>query len=676
MKSFHKLRSNLAFNIISAIVCLLLLFGWIVSVIGYISFTNSFKREYSNTTFHIAETATSLVNGDRIYDYLAEGPTSADFLQTKEYLDAYCTRMGVSLVYVIKVDTSDYMKFTSIFNSVGPDTPYTPWEFGHQQDTTNAEYAEIYRNIYENGLQSGTVYRTKDLRGAPPHITTIVPIHNSKGEVVSLMCIQRPMKELRDGRRPYLIIIALSTVILSVFATLFSIVYIRREFVKPLRRIAKETKRFAAENSRGERLGAVSAIDEIADIGLAIDKMEADMLRYIDNLTAATSERERIGAELAVASTIQENAIPNRFPAFPDRKDFDIFASMTPAKEVGGDFYNFFLIDDDRLAFVVGDVSGKGIPAALFMMVTNILIMDRTRMGGTPGEILTHLNDDICKHNQADMFVTLWLGILEISTGKVTACNAGHDDAFVCRKGGSFEAVRTKHGLVVGAMPGLRYQDFEIQLGAGDKIFLYTDGVPEATDNEDNMFTLERTKAALDACRNASPADILEHIRSSVNAFVGDAPQFDDLTMLCIELKTESDTDMKTLSVDATDDNLARVTEFVDAFLQAHDCPMKAQMQIDLSLEEAYVNIAHYAYGDATGKAEVTLSSQDNEVVITLRDSGVPYNPLEKADPDITLSAEERQIGGLGIYLVKKNMDSVSYSYENGQNVLTMTKRI
>ena len=196
------------------------------------------------------------------------------------------------------------------------------------------------------------------------------------------------------------------------------------------------------------------------------------MVQYIENLTAITAEREKADTELALAKSIQEDSLPTTFPAFPDRKEFDIYASMTPAKMVGGDFYNFFLIDDDHLAIVIGDVSGKSVPGALFMMVANILLSDRTRMGGTPAEILAFVNNRIYETNKADMFVTLWLGILEISTGRIVAANAGHEDAAVCHKDGSFELFKTKHDFVIGAMKNMQYQDFEIRLGKGDKLFL------------------------------------------------------------------------------------------------------------------------------------------------------------------------------------------------------------
>ncbi|MBQ9530692.1 MAG: SpoIIE family protein phosphatase [Eubacterium sp.] len=674
MKKSVLKRSNLAFNIIGGVILLLLMFSIIVSFIGVASLTKSYKNAYKNSTRNIAETATLLVNGDNIDLYLENNGNSEEYQQSKTRLDKYCEKIKVSLVYVIKVDTSDYGRFTSVFNSVGKDTPYTPWEIGYQQDTTNDEYKKLYKQIYEENLEYGTVFRTKDLRGAPPHITTLVPVKNSSGDVVSIMCIQRPMGELKEAMRPYLTNIAISTAFLMTMVSLTTAYFIRRRFVTPLRHITEETTRFAKENKKGESLQGISKINEIKTLGNAIDMMESEMLSYIDNLTAVTSEKERIGAELSIASAIQENSVPHIFPPYPHRDDIDIFASMTPAKEVGGDFYNFFLIDDDHIALVMADVSGKGVPAALFMMVTNILIRESARVIKTPSGILTYVNNRICERNAADMFVTVWIGILEISTGKMIASNAGHDDPAVYRKNGEFEFVKSRHGLVVGAMSESRYSDFEIQLGKGDKIFLYTDGVPEATDKDNKMFSLERMLESLNSHRDEKPEGILDGINDDVNKFVGEAPQFDDLTMLCLQLKEEND--MKTLTVDATTENLHEVMDFIDSFLEENDCSMKAQTQIDLSVEEIYVNIANYAYGDSVGKAEISISKADDEVMIVFKDGGVEYNPLAKKDPDVTLSAEERNIGGLGIYLVKKNMDSVSYVYENNQNILTLKKAI
>ena len=539
MNILRKLRSSMAANIIGVVVFSLVLLSVVVSILGFVSFTSAFEKEYSTTTYHMADTATTLVNGDHLEDYLA-GEMEEEYATSANYLDKYCHRMNVSLIYVICVDTDDYGRFVSVFNPVNnavDDSEYTSWPLGYQRDTTNEEYREKYRAIYEKKVPYETVYRIRTVDGQKPHITTLVPLKNSSDEVAAILCMQRPISEMVDAIRPYLLTVSIAALMLAILSIVFISWFIRRQFVQPVRRISKEAVRFSATQSKGKPLGRISRYREIADLADSIDTMETEMVAYMNNLAAVTSEKERISSELSFARLIQANSVPNDFPAFPERTDFRVYASMTPAKEVGGDFYNFYLIDDDHLAFMIGDVSGKGIPAALFMMVTNIVLGNRTLMGGTPAEILAFVNDNICAHNKLDMFVTLWLGIIDLATGKVLAANAGHEDPAVCRKDGSFELAKTRHGLVAGAMPGIRYRDAEFYLAPGDKVFLYTDGVPEATDGENRMFTLDRMLVTLNTVKNGSPEEILEGIHQEVNAFVGDAPQFDDLTMLCLEYK-------------------------------------------------------------------------------------------------------------------------------------------
>ncbi|MBQ6575500.1 MAG: SpoIIE family protein phosphatase, partial [Lachnospiraceae bacterium] len=423
----YRLRRSMAINIIGAIIALFVVFALMTGIIGLWSFTNAFKTEYSTSTYHMADTATTLVNGDHLDDYMAGGEVE-EYEQTKTYLDMYCDRIHVSLIYIILVDQSDYGRFVSVFNAVNnevDDTAYTAWELGHKRDTTNDEYRQKYKAIYDQEAPYETVYRTKTTDGQHPHITTLVPVKDSDGNVAGILCMQRPISELYAARKPYLLNIAVSMIVLGAIASVFIAFFIRKQFVAPVRRVSEEATRFAKENTLGEGLGAISRFREISNLALSIDTMEKDMVNYMENLENVIAEKKKISTELSLASTIQENSVPNIFPPFPDRAEFDIYASMDPAKEVGGDFYNFFLVDDDHLAMVIGDVSDKGIPAALFMMVSNILISDRTRLGGSPGEILEYVNQNLCEHNKAEMFVTVWLGILEISTGKLTAANAG-----------------------------------------------------------------------------------------------------------------------------------------------------------------------------------------------------------------------------------------------------------
>ncbi|MCR4632765.1 MAG: serine/threonine-protein phosphatase [Erysipelotrichaceae bacterium] len=246
---------------------------------------------------------------------------------------------------------------------------------------------------------------------------------------------------------------------------------------------------------------------------------------------------QAIKTELDLATRIQAGTLPNIFPPFPDIKSIDLYASMKPAKAVGGDFYDFYRIDDDHLALVIADVSGKGIPAALFMMVSKLLIQNLALSGIRPSEVLQRANETICRHNEEEMFITLWLGILDLKTGKVIAANAGHEYPILKEPNKDFEVFKDKHGFVVGGMDGMKYQDYEFTMRKGAKLFLYTDGLPEAANEDDGLFGIERTLEALNEIKDGSCEAILRHIDLRVKEFTGNAEQFDDLTMLALQYK-------------------------------------------------------------------------------------------------------------------------------------------
>ena len=538
MSIFKKLRSSMKLNVIGGLVLLMMVFAFIVCVLGYKSFTTAFEDEYSNTTGHMASAAAARVNGDHIDQYLA-GEEMEEYAATKESLDVACDRMSVSLIYVIKVDTSDYGRFVSVFNSVNndvDDSNYVEWELGHERETTNDEYIDAYRAVYEQETDSKTIFRVDPDDGSHPHLTTMVPVKDSNGDVTAILCIQRPINEMVRVIAPYMFLTFLGVAFMALVISLLSTRFLNRSIIRPVEKVSKEATRFAKESTKGEPLGKISKYEVLQTLAGSIDSMETDMLSYIDNLTAVTAERERVEAEISIAAQIQNDALPSDFPPFPDRHEFDIYATMDAARGVGGDFYNFFFIDDDHLAIVMADVSGKGIPGALFMMVTNILVTEKTNMGGTPGEILSFVNDRLCEHNDAEMFVTVWLGILEISTGHMVFANAGHEYPAVCSNG-SFRLLKDDHGFVLAGMEGMKYKDQKLQLGKGDKLFLYTDGVPEATDSENNMFGTDRMIDALNVDADADPEHVLKNVRMAVDDFVKEAEPFDDLTMLCLEYK-------------------------------------------------------------------------------------------------------------------------------------------
>ena len=315
-----------------------------------------------------------------------------------------------------------------------------------------------------------------------------------------------------------------------------SAILMSRRMVKPIENMTRSIVRSSQTGEPFRMDDSYRTNDEMELLAEAFDDLSRKTKNYITQITAITAEKERIGAELSLATQIQASMLPHIFPAFPDRKEFDIFATMDPAKEVGGDFYDYFLIDDDHLCMVIADVSGKGVPAALFMMASKIILANNAKLGKSPAEILENANTSICSNNRLEMFVTVWLGILEISTGKLTAANAGHEYPVLKRPEGDFELLKDRHGFVIGGMDGMKYREYELMLEPGAKLFLYTDGVPEATDSEGAMFGTERMLAALNEVPDAEPEQILKHVRSAVVSFVKDAEQFDDLTMLCVEI--------------------------------------------------------------------------------------------------------------------------------------------
>ena len=326
----------------------------------------------------------------------------------------------------------------------------------------------------------------------------------------------------------------------QIFLSVICLMLIMHFVLRPLKKVQKNIRLYKDTKDSHRVIDNLSTIKSRNEIGqLALDTI--DLAKEIDNYTnqiaAITAEKERIGTEMSLASRIQESMLPNDFPAFPDRIDFDIYASMNPAKEVGGDFYDFLMIDDEHLYLAIADVSGKGVPAALFMMAARIVLVNNAMSGKSPAEILQDTNEAICRHNTEEMFITVWLGILDLSTGILTAANAGHEYPIIMQGGGRFEKLKDRHGFVVGGMEDIKYTNYEIQLTPGAKIFVHTDGLTEATNKETEMFGEDRVISSLNADRSLSPEQTLKKVMADVDDFVKDAEQFDDLTMLCLEYR-------------------------------------------------------------------------------------------------------------------------------------------
>ena len=535
MMLVNKISKSIAFRSILMVVGLLIIYTTISGVIGYRATSDSLYDQYTEDAFQVANAAAFVVDGDELDEMIRDGEDSELYRETWNRLDQLCNAFDATFVYVIQPDLTDYGHITFLFSTVRWESEYTPYELGYVRTTTNEEYKLKYRNLYE-GVSDRELLLLNDAgyKRSTHHITAMVPVKNTDQRTKAIICVQRQMDDIRNIQMGYVSRVIETLLMLAAFEITGVGLYLSEQLIKPVTKITEEASRFARENETAEKklTDSIRGQDEIGVLAQSIDRMEEQITDYMQHLTTVTAEKERISTELNVAKQIQADMLPSVFPAFPDHDDFDIFATMTPAKEVGGDFYDFFLVDDDHLAMVMADVSGKGVPAALFMVITKTLIKNRAQMGDSPAEILFHVNNQLCDGNETEMFVTVWMAILELSTGKGVAVNAGHEHPVICRRGGRHELVIYRHSMVVAAMEDMVFREHSFELHPGDRLFVYTDGVPEATNTRNELFGTERMLEALNRDPEASPEAQLKEVRESLDAFVGDAPQFDDITML------------------------------------------------------------------------------------------------------------------------------------------------
>ena len=455
-----------------------------------------------------------------------------------------------------------------------------------------------------------------------------------------------------------------------IFAALFVFIYIliKRVIINNLKKINDTLGRI----TEGDLTVTVDVRDneEFSSLSDDINSTVNTLKKYIEEAAA------RIDKELEYAKQIQLSALPTNFP---NGDDFKIYAQMIAAKEVGGDFYDFYKLNDTTVAFLAADVSGKGIPAAMFMMTAKTIIKDLAEGGMAVNDIFTKANEKLCENNESGMFVTAWMGIMDLTTGIIRFSNAGHNPPLLKRADGSFEYLKTRAGFVLAGMEGICYRAGEITMDPGDRLFLYTDGVTEATNTENMLYGEERLLTFMNQNASMEARKLLPALKNNIDEFVGEAPQFDDITMLMLDYRPEKGGGrMTNKTFPAKAEALSDVIGFVEQMLECFECPMKTQTALCIAIEEVFVNVAHYAYGDGEGSVTLGIGFDKDNRTLTFRmtDSGVPFDPLKKPDPDITLSAEEREIGGLGIFITKKTMDSLSYAYENGENILTMIKNL
>lgn len=502
--------------------------------VGYFTYRNSIYEAYSSFAYSLAYTASSYVDGDRITGYLDTGTPDGEYDEMARQLNTIYRSTELSSIYISK-PKPETMTLLNIYDvRIHEAADPAPYAIG-VEDPITGDPEEVVR-IYETGELSDSYFIRKSRFGY--NTSAILPVQNSGGETVAILVADMPMPNIIRDLNRYLALTVAVTVLLGLLVLGVTLSYLRRKMIAPIRLLTANAEGFASSRTGfSEEVLSIRTGDEVETLARALAKMERDITQYIENLAAVTAEKERIGAELSIATQIQADMLPSLFPAFPERQEFDIYATMTPAKEVGGDFYDFFMVDDRHLAIVMADVSGKGVPAALFMVIGKTLIKDHTLPGADLGEVFTQVNELLCEANKEGLFITAFEGVLDLVTGELRFVNAGHEPPFLCPAGGSYTPYKTRPGFVLAGMEGMVYRADSVTLSPGDKLFQYTDGVTEATRADQELYGMERLQAVLDRSREAAPHQLLPAVKADIDAFVGEAEQFDDITMLCVEFK-------------------------------------------------------------------------------------------------------------------------------------------
>ena len=511
-----------------------------VSFFSYASSKASLEEMYENRVTIGSESIATMLSLEDVKTIISENGDQTEAYQRTVKLINKLKEDGEITYLSLVVPDEDSVTFyiDGMVEEMGDD-PANQIPYGSDilykdaaQDEKDLEKYELIWELYSQNKGTDTPVITDNSYGF--NYTSVSPILDENGNAIAEIQYILDMRQVRSELRAFLYRMLLIAALNIAMALILYVVFVRHSITKPVSKLADFTKKITEAGEFNKQHIELNTGDEIEDLGSAFNYMLEELEQYIDNLEKVTAEKERIGAELSVATQIQASMLPCIFPAFPDRPEFNVYATMQPAKEVGGDFYDFFLVDEDHLAMVIADVSGKGVPAALFMVIAKTLLKNSAQTGASPKEILEKVNNQLCENNDAEMFVTVWIGILQISTGKMVCANAGHEYPAICKREGSFELLKDKHGFVLAGMEGARYREYELQLQEGDSFYVYTDGVPEATNADQQLFGTERMLLALNRNPHAIPEEFLPAVKAEIDAFVGNAPQFDDITMLGI----------------------------------------------------------------------------------------------------------------------------------------------
>ena len=545
MENLTAPKKKIGRTLIIGILTLLLLLGIVLAVLGTLTFRGAMMERYHSLLESLLRLTAAQIDADDLARCIESGVKSEGYLATQEYLDDMKNNCDIKYVYVVKpLNDGETDNMMNVIAGVSDEerTLYADILVQLGQ-LTGTEYSPEVAQMYLGRMdRSDSITYYGNVTEFGHMYTGLMPLHDSAGEPVAILAIDIEMGKIQSIVLRYNLITGSAVVMLALLALGSAYLWLRKRIIQPIEQLELASSSFVASARTAQTPEElrydppdIHTQDEMEVLSNALLSMSEDMKGYMRTLVQATAEKERIGAELSVAKQIQADILPNDFPAFPERNDFDVVASMKASREIGGDFFDYFLIDEDHLGLVVGDVSGKGVPAAMFMVSVKTLIKNRAVQGFSPAEVLQSVSEQLMEGNKAGMFATVWFAVLELSTGKGVAVNAGHEHPILSRAGKRYEFQKYRHSPPVAAMEGVRFRDHGFQLEPGDALFIYTDGAQDAENEKAERFGPDRLLEVLNREPKASPSILLQTVQEALERFIGDAQQFDDITLLSLK---------------------------------------------------------------------------------------------------------------------------------------------
>lgn len=520
-------------KIISIICMLIAVMGVILAMISYRAFYNTYINFYYDKALGIVKMLANETDGDKIARYVDTGSTDEAYDELfSMFNNVKATTSGLSYLYLM-VPYEDHFVYV-IDAYTDQDDMDNISAFGSVFEYGETEYHYLLPDVKAKSASTQVVYGA-DV-GYGKSISVWAPVFDKNGEVAAMVEGDYVLTDVENEINGYVVKLLFFIVMALIVIAVIMVRVIDTSVASPIIALTKYIDSYEKGNLTLEPV-TFKDDNEIKWLSDSFSNMIGKIELYITDIKNITAEKERIGAELNVATKIQADMLPCIFPVFPEYEEFDIFAVMNPAKEVGGDFYDLFMVDERHLAIVMADVSGKGVPAALFMVIGKTLIKDHTLPGKDLGDVFSEVNNLLCESNNEGLFITAFEGVLDLVTGEFRYVNAGHEVPFICKKGENFQPYKIRAGFVLAGMEGMRYKCGSMQLEPGDKVFQYTDGVTEATNKDNELYGMQRLEKILCENKDRSPSELLPRIKEDIDAFVGEAPQFDDITMLCLEFK-------------------------------------------------------------------------------------------------------------------------------------------